>query len=791
MRALLDAVAESLGLALVAAEARVRTNTLLDETRRQAERLREQQEELRQTNEELEEQAQLLRTSEEQLKGQREELQATNEELLEKTNLLQRQREQLEKTARDLAQATKYKSEFLANMSHELRTPLNSLLILSKSLADNEDGNLSAEQIQSARVIHDGGRDLLNLINDILDLSKVEAGRLDVNAQAFELGLLVDSLRQQFEPVARDKKVELVFDLEAGVPLEIVSDRQRVEQILRNLLSNALKFTEKGSVTLSIGRAPQRQRAGESGQPFVAFTVEDTGIGIPEEKLDLIFQAFQQADGSTSRRYGGTGLGLTIARQLATLLGGAVRASSTVGKGSKFSLVLPERMAERLADGTAPAPAAPAGGIELAGPGAEGPGESAGTGGAPGTEAAAVEDDRAALAEGERSMLVIEDDLRFAAIVRDVVRKRGYKCVVATDGQSGLRLARRLLPSAIMLDLKLPDMDGQRVLDILKWSSATRHIPVHIMSAQEPFNEPLKQGAIGFLHKPAQLSDLQHVVDRLEATLSTERRTVLVIEDDRGSQAAIRTLLENARTQIVMVATAKQALAHLREHRVDCIVLDLSLPDTDGIRFLEQLRKGSTEHPPVVIYTGRELTPEEHRRLSELAQSIVIKGAASPDRLVDDVLLFLHAVESDLPESQKQAVARLHSGSDAFQGKKILIVDDDLRNVFALSGLLRKRGLEVLVADNGQMALERLNEHADVNAVLMDIMMPVMDGLEAMRRIRTDERFRDLPLIAVTAKAMAEDRRRCIEAGASDYLSKPIELDALLAMLRVWLGRTP
>ena len=780
---LLDALSDSLGLALVAADARVRTTTLLDETRRQAERLREQQEELRQSNEELEEQAQLLRQSEEQLKGQREELQATNEELLEKTNLLQRQREQLEKTARDLAQATRYKSEFLANMSHELRTPLNSLLILSKSLMTNEDGNLTPDQVQAARVIHDGGRDLLNLINDILDMSKVEAGRLDIHPQAFELALLVDSLRRQFEPVASDKKLELVFDLHADAPAEIVSDRQRVEQILRNLLSNALKFTEKGSVTLRIGRAPQRAAAGEVPAPFVAFTVEDTGVGIPEDKLELIFQAFHQADGSTSRRYGGTGLGLTIARQLAGLLGGAVRASSKVGQGSTFTLVLPERMAERAGE-AAPAPAlmgpreAPAAPM-LAEPAA---------GAAP--DVAAIEDDRATLAEGDRSMLVIEDDVRFATIVRDVVRKRGYKCVVATDGASGLRLARRLLPSAIMLDLKLPDMDGQRVLDILKWSSTTRHIPVHVVSAMEPTNEPLRQGAIGFMHKPAQLSDLLQVVDRFEQTLSSERRAVLVIEDDKGSQAAIRSLLENARTQIVLATTAKEAIQRLRETRIDCIVLDLSLPDTDGIRFLEQLRKDSQEHPPVVIYTGRELSPEEHRRLSELAQSIVIKGAASPDRLVDDVLLFLHAVEAELPEAQKQAVARLHSGSDAFQGKKILIVDDDLRNVFALSGLLRKRGLEVIVADNGQMALEQLDQQPGIDAVLMDIMMPVMDGFEAMRRIRADGRFRDLPVIAVTAKAMAEDRRRCMEAGASDYLSKPIELDALLAMLRVWLGRT-
>ncbi|HUR39868.1 MAG TPA: response regulator [Verrucomicrobiae bacterium] len=783
MCALLDAVAESLGLALSSADARVRTQALLEETSRQAERLREQQEELRQSNEELEEQAQLLRQSEEALKGQREELQGTNEELIEKTNLLQRQREQLERTATDLALATKYKSEFLANMSHELRTPLNSLLILSRSLANNEEGNLTAEQVQSAAVIHDGGRDLLNLINDILDLSKVEAGRLDVHPIAFEIGLMVENLRRQFEPVARDKKVALNFVFAEGAPAEILSDRQRVEQILRNLLSNALKFTEKGSVTLTISSTPTRAAAGEPIVPFVAFAVDDTGIGIPEDKLELIFQAFQQADGSTSRRFGGTGLGLTIARQMASLLGGAVRASSKPGQGSCFTLVLPQSLEGQAGASDLP-PASPMSRAEVPPPAVEMFSNML-------TDPAPVEDDRDQIGAGERSMLIVEDDLRFAMTMRDVVRKRGYKCVVANDGASGLRLARRLLPSAILLDLKLPDLDGQRVLDILKWSSSTRHIPVHVISAMEPTNEPLRQGAIGFLHKPAGLSDLQQVVDRLEATLTTERRTVLVIEDDRGSQAAIRALLENPRTEIVLASTAAEAAQKLSGTRIDCIVLDLSLPDADGIGFLEQLRRDSSEHPPVVIYTGRDLSPDEHRRLSELAQSIVIKGAASPDRLVDDVLLFLHAVEADLPDAQKQAVARLHSGHDAFDGKKILIVDDDLRNVFALSGLLRKRGLEVLVADNGQMALERLNENPTVAAVLMDIMMPVMDGFEAMRRIRADGRFHDLPVIAVTAKAMAEDRRRCMEAGASDYLSKPIELDALLAMLRVWLTRAP
>jgi len=753
--ALLDAVAEPVGLALAAADARTRTETLLQETRQQAELLREQQEELQQSNEELEQQTQMLRQSEEELKAQR---------------------EQLQHTAQELTQATRYKSEFLANMSHELRTPLNSLLILSKSLMSNEDGNLTAEQVQSAQVIHQGGRDLLNLINDILDLSKVEAGRLDIHPQALRLGDLVDSLRRQFQPVATEKQLDLSFQTAADVPEEIVSDRQRVEQILRNLLSNALKFTVRGHVRLHIERAAA---AGTPARPMLAFTVEDSGIGVAADKLELIFQAFQQADGSTSRKYGGTGLGLAIARQFATLLGGSLHASSQVGEGSRFTLRLPERLEsapqQRPAEAFALPPAPP----EMLADGAARDLAPAGV----------VPDDRADLGAGERSILVIEDDLDFAAIVRNVVRQRGYKCIVATDGNSGLQLARRYLPCGIILDLSLPDIDGRRLLDILKWSPATRHIPVHIISVHEAAPETLKLGAIGFLHKPAELSDLLQVIDRIEAKLARDQRTVLVVESDPASQASIEALLRNERTQVEIAGSAAAALELLRRGPVDCIVLDLTLPDSDGLQLLEQLRRDQQEgHPPVVVYTARQLSTEEHRHLAELAQSVVIKGAASSDRLLDEVLLFLHAVEADLPEAQKQVIARLHGGVDALRGRKLLLVDDDLRNVFALSQPLRRQGLEVLVADNGQMALDRLDEHPDVAAVLMDMMMPVMDGFEATRRIRAQARFAQLPVIAVTARAMAEDRRKCMEAGASDYLSKPVELEALLAMLRIWIG---
>jgi len=778
--ALLDAVAEPVGLALAAADARARTDLLLQETQQQAERLREQQDELQQSNEELEQQAQMLRQSEEELKAQREELQTSNEELEQKGSLLQRQREELQRTAHELEQATRYKSEFLANMSHELRTPLNSLLILSKSLMGNQDGNLSADQVRAAQVIHEGGRDLLNLINDILDLSKVEAGRLDIHPQPMRIQALVDSLRRQFEPVATEKRLQLALEIDAAVPAEMVVDRQRLEQILRNLLSNALKFTERGRVRLSIALAPQSESAAPGAEPPLAFAVEDTGIGIPETQLELVFQAFQQADGSTSRRYGGTGLGLTIARQLATLMGGGLRATSTVGQGSRFTLLLPQQ-APAATQSAAPLSAP----REMMPPMLAMPEE-------PRALARSVDDDRAALIKGERSILVIEDDPRFAQIVCDAVRERRYKCVIAGDGASALELARRYLPSGIILDLGLPDMDGRRVLDILKRSPATRHIPVHVVSVEDAANETLKQGAIGFLHKPAELADLQRAIDRLEAKLLRGPRSVLVVENDPGSQAAIETLLRNANTRIEMAGSAAAALALLAQGPVDCIVLDLTLPDSDGIELLEQLRRESGhEHPPVVVYTARELSSAEHRRLSELAQSVVLKGARSADRLLDEVLLFLHAVAEELPESQKQAVARVHGGADALQGKKLLLVDDDLRNVFALSRLLRRQGLEVIGADNGQMALERLEEHPDVAVVLMDVMMPVMDGLEAMRRIRAQPRFQKLPVIAVTARAMTEDRRKCMEAGASDYLSKPIEFDALMAMLRIWIASKP
>jgi CheY-like chemotaxis protein len=775
---LLDAVAESIAVALSAAAARARTDTLLAQTQHQADQLKQQQAELRTTNEELEAQAKTLRRSQEALTQQREELQTTNEELEEKGELLERQRRELQLTADELRQATRYKSEFLANMSHELRTPLNSLLILSKELAANEDRNLTADQVEAAQVIYDGGRDLLALINDILDLSKVESGKMEVHGEDLEIRSLLDELRRQFGMVAEKRGLTLELRDDAMLAAPIVTDRQRLVQILRNLLSNAIKFTEKGRVTLTVERLPQGlEIRGVKRQDLeIAFAVADTGIGIPRDRLETVFEAFRQGDGSTSRRFGGTGLGLTIARQMAALLGGEIFADSEPGRGSRFTLALPQKLPAPAVAVPAPTPPTPTRGDTFV----------------TAAPSMVVADDRQALQAGERTILVIEDDPAFATVLRDVIRRHGYRCLVSTNGHGGIELALRFKPDAVLLDLGLPDADGMAILEQLKGASGTRHIPVHIVSAKDPSTLPLQHGAFGFLSKPADAEQLREVLQRIEDLITRPQRTVVVVEDDRGSQIAIRSLLQNERTRVVTCGTGAAALQLLRSQSADCVVLDLSLPDTEGIAFLEQLRTdvAVASQPPVVVYTGRELAPDENRRLTELAQSIVIKGAASPERLLDEVVLFLHEQDQDLSEEQRRMVARLHGGADAFVGRKLLLVDDDMRNTFALSSLLRKHGFQVQIADNGMLALMRLDEHPDTDAVLMDVMMPQMDGLEATRRIRAQPRFRSLPIIALTARAMVEDRRKCLEAGVSDYLSKPIEIGELLAMLRIWLGRT-
>ena len=781
----LDLAAESLAIGLDAELARERTQELLAETQRQASRLEEQQEALRSSNEELEEQTQALRQSEEELKSQREELQTTNEELEERGEALERQRTQLEKVAEDLRTATRYKSEFLANMSHELRTPLNSMLILAAQFARNEDGNLSEEQQQSARVIHDSGKDLLELINEILDLSKIEAGQMRIQPETVALKPLVEELQRHFQATAASKQLRLSFHQAAELGGAINTDRQRLIQILRNLISNALKFTAQGEVTVHLEPA-----AASDGSAMLKVRVCDSGIGIAADKLDEIFEPFIQADGSTSRKYDGTGLGLSICRELAKLLGGQISASSEPGKGSEFRLLISAKLGGTAAEPVTEPATAPSSQTLPPDPSIE-PQASPQAASQPTQESvleAAIDDDRDQCEVGQ-GILIIEDDLRFAAVMRDVVRRRGRRALVAADGSSGLQLAEQWRPAGIVLDLRLPDLDGLRVLDALKQSLHTRHIPVHVISASDPSTDALQRGAIGFLSKPAEAEDLQAVLASIERKQSPQRR-ILVVEDDEASRQAITSLLINDQTEIVTTASGEDALHRITAEHFDCVVLDLGLQDIDGFEFLRRLHAESQDdHPPVVVYTGRELSREQHRELSELAQSVVVKGAESPERLLDEVTLFVHALNEQLPSHQRAVLERIHSGRALFEGRQLLLVDDDLRNSFALSGVLKKQGFEVHIADNGELALERLRQAPDTDIVLMDIMMPVMDGYETMRAMRADPALANIPVIALTAKAMPEDRRRCIEAGANDYLGKPVDLDRLLAMIRLWLSR--
>lgn len=804
---LLNLVTANIAIAVKSAQDRQTMKQLLQQSQKQAIELQKQQEELRASNEELEEQTEALKQSEERLKSQSEELRAINEELEEKSEYLTQQkariekknrelevvRQEIEEKARDLELASKYKSEFLANMSHELRTPLNSLLILAKSLADNDDGNLTDEQIESANIICDGGRELLNLINEILDLSKVEAGRLDVHFEDVSLASMVDRLRSQFSPLAEKKRIQLKTEVNQLLPETFISDGQRTEQILKNLLSNAIKFTSQGSVTLRVRRPADDVRFRQTAltpDNTIALSVVDTGIGIPADRQRAIFEAFSQADGSTSRKYGGTGLGLAIARKMSALLGGEIHLQSREGQGSTFTLYLPLQPQKQFPE--------PAAGSLLAPPPASTP-QTAATASAPpyssavspaavGPIAEWMSDDRHGIAAGDKTVLIIEDDSRFAKILADLARQRGYKCLIAGDGSSGLQIAFEHHPTAIMLDLGLPDIDGLSVLDQLKHHLPTRHIPVHVVSGRDDQAAVLKRGAVGHLLKPADSEELADAFTRIETFLQTGVRKVLVVEDNESLRKSLVRLIAHQGIDIQAVGTGAEACEMLLESTFDGIILDLGLPDMTGFEFLRRLQKLPCEKtPPVVVYTGRDLTRQEHAELNRYTDSIVLKEADSEERVLDEVLLFLHSVESSLPGRQQQVVRMLHDPDQVLEGRKILLVDDDMRNTYALSNVLQKSGLDVVMADNGKLALEKLDEESDIDLVVMDIMMPVMDGYEAMRAIRSRPDCGKLPIIALTAKAMPEDRAKCLEAGANDYLTKPVDVEKLLSLMRVWL----
>nr|WP_095093939.1 response regulator [Pseudomonas sp. Irchel 3A5] len=792
----MDLIANNVGTSIEAARYRQRLQEVLAETQQLNEELQVQQEELRTANEELEEQSRILKESQAHLETQQAELEQTNEQLAEQAQVLSEQRDafdrkneelniaqvELENRADELQRSSKYKSEFLANMSHELRTPLNSSLILAKLLAENPTENLTAEQVKFAESIYSAGNDLLNLINDILDISKVEAGKLDMRPENSSVSRLVEGLRNMFQPLALDKRLDFHVELQAGAPTMLYTDRQRLEQILKNLLSNAIKFTETGTVSMIVSRQPG---AG------IVFTVRDSGIGIAAEQQESIFEAFRQADGTTNRRYGGTGLGLSISRDLARLLGGSISVTSEPGQGSIFTLVLPEQYVEsvQLEYGEVPAPipapvvpvhalaALPQAAVAVPEKPAKAPVPS-------------FADDREKLPSNKRCILVIEDEVAFAKILFDLAHELGYHCLVAHAADDGFNLAAQFTPDAILLDMRLPDHSGLTVLQRLKELAPTRHIPVHVISVEDRQEAAMHMGAVGYAVKPTTREELKDVFAKLESKLTQKVKRILLVEDDALQRDSIARLIGDDDIEITAVGFAQDALDLLRDNVYDCMIIDLKLPDMLGNELLKRMSTDEIcSFPPVIVYTGRNLTRDEETELMKYSRSIIIKGARSPERLLDEVTLFLHKVESQLSNERQKMLKTARSRDKVFEGRRILVVDDDVRNIFALTSALEHKGALVEVARNGFEAISKLNEVEDIDLVLMDVMMPEMDGYEATIEIRKDPRWRKLPIIAVTAKAMKDDQERCLQAGSNDYLAKPIDLDRLFSLIRVWLPK--
>jgi CheY-like chemotaxis protein/signal transduction histidine kinase/HAMP domain-containing protein len=766
--AFLEQLTASIGIVLNSIEATMQTEGLLQQSQQLAIELQTQQRELQQTNEQLAQKAQ-------QLAEQNAEVERKNDEI-------EQARRALEEKAAELALTSKYKSEFLANMSHELRTPLNSILILGQQLAENSEGNLTGRQVEFSRTIHGAGTDLLNLITDILDLSKIESGTVTVVAEEVVVPSLLEAIARPFRHEAENRHLTLEVHVDPAVGRTIVTDSKRLQQVLKNLLSNAFKFTDQGGVRLSLSSVaggwstnhPVLNRA----VSVVAFEVADTGIGIPQEKQRIIFEAFQQADASTSRKYGGTGLGLAISRELATLLGGEIQLRSTPGLGSTFTLYLPQAYVS---------PTAVAGATEATG---ERPLATYPAIRLPDRAAELVADDRDDLQPGDQILLVVEDDPHYAQILCDLARTEGFKVLVALRGAEGLALAREYHPTAVSLDVFLPDMLGWTVLSQLKQDPATRHIPVQMVTLDEDRQHGLARGAFAFLAKPNTTEELAVALAQIKAYTSPRCKRLLVVEDNAAEQLSIAELLGHDDVEIATAVTGEEALALLRADRFDCMVLDLKLPDMSGFEVLEQVRdEAHLRDLPVVVFTGKELSPEEDSQLHTLARSVVVKGVESPERLLDETALFLHRVVSDLPPEKQRMLDRLHRSDDHLVGKKVLVVDDDVRNIFALSSVLERRGMEVLTAGTGYEAIDKLESTPDVTIVLMDIMMPEMDGYQTMQVIRENPELRRLPIIALTAKAMKGDREKCLEAGASDYLAKPVNTEQLLSALRMWLHR--
>ncbi len=803
---------ENIAIAFNSIRIRTEMRVLLQKTQEQAEELRVQQEELREANEELEQQTRALKASEEELQQQQEELKVTNEELEEKTKYLEKQKTEiseknlklenagkdLERKAEELAIASKYKSEFLANMSHELRTPLNSLLILSQDLADNNGKNLTGDQVESAEIIYKSGTDLLTMINDILDLSKIESGKMILNIEPVSIAGIGSNIHQYFKHVTDQKNIGFEIETGDGIPSTINTDQQKIEQIIKNFVSNAIKFTNEGEVRIVFHHVPSGTNLSRSGlkpENSLAISVVDTGIGIPKEKQLEIFEAFQQADGSTSRKFGGTGLGLSISRELAKLLGGEIQLKSEVKKGSEFTLYIPSEFKEdkggqgnsfevqrEISVKEEVNDIQPENEPEFSGK------ENLNTKSELiSISEAFISDDRQHIGEGDNIILIIEDDPDFAKILLMQGHEKGFKCITTPTGEEGFELAGRYLPKAIILDIRLPGINGWQVLDMLKDDSKTRHIPVHIMSGEEQTIDAFKKGAIGYLTKPIEKNELDKAFQKLEGFINRKMSKLLLVEDNPELRKSIKMLIGQADVEFMEAGTGNKAFDLIQKNKFDCVVLDLGLPDINGFDLIKKLDKELADKPPIIVYTGKDLSKEEDAELKKYAETIILKGVKSEARLLDETALFLHRVIDKLPEKQQDIIKKLHSEEEIFRDKKILLVDDDMRNVFALTKVLTDKNMKIQRADNGKTAIDLLDSNSNIDLVLMDIMMPVMDGIEAIKNIRRNQKLDNVPIIALTAKAMKDDRKKCIDAGANDYLTKPINIEKLLSLMRVWL----
>lgn len=783
-------IAHNTGIAINTAQSRMRLQELLEETQAQAEELQAQHSELENLNTELEAQTQKLQASEEELKVQQEELLQANQELEERSKILEEKNQlivernlDIQKKAEELELSTKYKSEFLANMSHELRTPLNSILLLSRLLSENNDGNLSDEQIEYARVIQSSGNGLLALIDEILDLSKIEAGKMDLDYADVLLTDILSDMRSLFSPIAKDKNLDLNIEVQQDIPTTIRTDKMRLEQILKNLLSNALKFTARGYVALSVSASDKSH--------YLNFSVKDTGIGIPADKQSNVFEAFQQADGSTRRKYGGTGLGLSISRELAKLLGGEIKLVSEPDKGSEFIVSVP--LAPEFIKKEESAPET---GRKTPSPLIPDEQEAENTDKKQQKKKFVVplipnqvDDDRENVTSADRVILIIEDDTNFARALLDYTHRNNYKGIIAVRGDEGIKLALHYKPLAILLDIQLPVKDGWEVMEELKANVHTRHIPVHIMSSMEVKKESLVKGAVDFINKPVDLDQMKQMFSRIEQALTQHPKKVLIIEENPKHAKALAYFLSTSNVNSEIKGSVEDGIEALKKDDIDCVILDMGIPDITGYETLEVVKKNpGLENLPIIIFTGKNLSKAEESRLKQYADSIVMKTAHSYQRILDEVALFLHLVEEkESEDGGEKSRKNLGKMNEVLKGKTVLIADDDVRNIFSLTKALEQLKMKVLSATDGSEALRVLEENPTVDVVLMDMMMPEMDGYESTTRIRQNPRFKNLPILAVTAKAMVGDREKCIRAGASDYISKPVDIDQLISLLRVWL----